>query len=131
MENPFVRIVRRGFQAMVEAMQEELGRMAQQLVQGILTPDTLGALMGMMQRSLGAMGFDMGKFAGMVGQQPGFDAYRILGLERSASDGEIKKRYAELLHILHPDKSQTSGTSFFFQMVVAAYEVIEKERGWR
>ena len=74
MENPFARIVRRGFQAMVEAMQEELGQMAQQLVQGMLTPDTLGALMGMMQRSLGAMGFDMGKFAGMVGQQPGFDA---------------------------------------------------------
>ena len=130
MENPFYRIVQRGFQAMVEAMQEELGRMSQQLIQGILTPDMLASLMGMMQRSLGAMGFDMGKFAGMVGQQPGFDAYRILGLERSASDDEIKKRYNQLLHILHPDKSRTSGTSFFFQMVLAAYEAIKTERGW-
>jgi len=130
MENPFYRIVQRGFQAMVEAMQEELGQMAQQLIQGILTPDMLASLVGMMQRSLGSMGFDMGKFAGMVGQQPGFDAYRILGLERSASDDEIKKRYNQLLHILHPDKSQTSGTSFFFQMVLAAYEAIKTERGW-
>jgi DnaJ-class molecular chaperone len=116
---------------MVEATQEELGQMAQQLVQGILTPDMLASLMGMMQRSLGAMGFDMGKFADMVGQQASFDAYKVLGLERSASDEEIKKRYNQLLHILHPDKSQTPGTTLFFQMVTAAYEQIERERGWR
>ena len=131
MENPFVRIVQRGFQAMVEAMQEELGRMSQQLIQGILTPDTLSSLMGMMQQSLGSMGFDMGKLSSLLGLQPGLDPYKILGLEKSASDDEVKKRYKQLVHILHPDKSRTSGTSFFFQMVVAAYEVIKKERGWR
>jgi len=130
MENPFARIVQRGFQAMVEAMQEELGRMSQQLIQGILTPDTLGALMGMMQQSLGGMGFDVGKLSGLLGRQPGFDPYKILGLDKSASDDEVKKRYRELVYILHPDKSQTSGTSFFFQMVLAAYEAIKTERGW-
>lgn len=131
MENPFVRIVQRGFQAMVEATQEELGRMSQQLIQGILTPDSLGVLMGMMQQSLGGMGFDVGKLSSLLGRQPGFDPYRILGLDKSASDDEVKKRYRELMYILHPDKSQTSGTSFFFQMVLAAYEMIKQERGWQ
>ena len=130
MENPFYRIVQRGFQAMVEAMQEELGRMSQQLIQGILTPDMLASLMGMMQQSLGGMGFDMGKLSGLLGQQPGLDPYTILGLEKSASDDEVKNRYKQLVHILHPDKSQTSSTSFFFQMVLAAYEAIKRERGW-
>jgi len=130
-ENPFARVMQRGLEAMVETMQEELGRMSQQLIGGILTPETLAPLMEVMQQSLGAMGFDIGRFAGMVGQQPGCDAYRILGLERSASDDEIKKRYNQLLHILHPDKSGTPGTAFFFQMVLAAYEAIKKERGWQ
>ena len=130
MENPFARIVQRGFQAMVEAMQEELGRMSQQLIQGILTPDTLRSLMGMMQQSLGGMGVDAGKLSGLLGRQPGLDPYKILGLDKSVSDDEVKKRYKQLLHILHPDKSQTSGTSFFFQMVLAAYEAIKRERGW-
>jgi len=130
-ENPFARVMQRGLEAMVEAMQAELGRMSQQLIGGILTPDALAPLMEVMQQSLGAMGFDIGRFAGMVGQQPGCDAYRILGLERSASDDEIKKRYKQLVHILHPDKSQTPGTAFFFQMVLAAYEAIKKEREWQ
>lgn len=129
-ENPFARIVQRGFEAMTEATQEELGRMAQQLIQGILTPDMLASLMGMMQQSLGAMGFDLGRFAGMVGQQPGIDAYKILGLERSASDDEVKKRYNELLHVLHPDKSGTPGTGLFLQMVLTTYKWIKRERGW-
>ena len=129
-ENPFASIVQRGVQAMVEAIQEELGRMSQQLIQGILTPDTLGALMGMMQQSLRGMGLDVGKLSGLLGQQPGLDPYQILGLDKSASDEEIKKRYRELLHVLHPDKSGTPGTSLFFQMVQAAFETIKTERGW-
>ena len=131
MENPFARVMQRGLEAMVEAMQEELGRMCQQLIQGVLTPDMLASVMDMMQKSLGTLGFDPDKMLGMVGQQPGCDAYRILGLERSASDDEIKKRYNQLLHILHPDKSGTPGTGLFFQMVRAAFEMIKKERGWQ
>ena len=131
MENPFARVMQRGLEAMVEAMQEELGRMCQQLIQGVLTPDMLASVMDMMQKSLGTLGFDPDKMLGMMGQQPGFDPYKILGLERSASDDEIKKRYNQLLHILHPDKSGTPGTGLFFQMVRAAFEMIKKERGWQ
>jgi len=131
MEKPFARIMQRGFEAMVEAMQEELGRMCQQLIQGVLTPDVLASVMDMMQKSLGTLGFDPDKMLGMMGQQPGFDPYKILGLERSARDEEVKKRYNELLHVLHPDKSGTPGTGLFFQMVRAAFEMIKKERGWQ
>lgn len=131
MGTPFARIMQRGFEAMAEAMQEELGRMCQQLIQGVLTPDMLASVMDMMQKSLGTLGFDMGKIPGMMGQQPGLDPYKILGLERSARDEEVKKRYNELLHVLHPDKSGTPGTGLFFQMVRAAFEMIKKERGWQ
>ena len=131
MEKPFARIMQRGFEAMAEAMQEELGRMCQQLIQGVLTPDMLASVMDMMQKSLGTLGFDPDKMLGMMGQQPGFDPYKILGLERSARDEEVKKRYNQLLHVLHPDKSGTSGTGLFFQMVRAAFEMIKKERGWQ
>lgn len=128
MENPFARTIQRGFQAMAEAIQEELGRMSEQLIGGVLTPDMLSSLVDMMQQSMGAMGFDMGKISGMLGQQPGVDPYRILGLERSASDEEVRKRYRELAHVLHPDKSGTPGTSLFFQMVTAAFGAIKRER---
>ena len=61
----------------------------------------------------------------------GIDAYRVLGLDRSASDDEIKTRYRELVRKLHPDTSVTEGTSLFFQMVLAAYQMIKAERRWR
>jgi len=131
MENPFAKVMRRGLEAMAEALQEDLGRMSEQLVQGVLTPDMLASVMGMMQGAMGAIGFDMGKISGMLGQQPGIDPYRMLGLERSASDNEVRKRYRELVHVLHPDKSGTPGTATFFQMVNAAFQSISKERGWQ
>ena len=130
-ENPFAKVMQRGLEAMAQAMQEELGRMSEQLVQGVMTPDTLASVMRMMQGAMSTIGFDIGKMSGMLGQQPGIDPYRILGLERSASDEEIRKRYRELVHVLHPDKSGTPGTATFFQMVNAAYEAIRKARGWQ
>jgi len=130
MESPFARIMQRGLEAMAEAMQEELGRMSEQLVQGVLTPDMLASVMSMMQGAMGTIGFDISKLSGMMGQQPGVDPYRILGLERSASEDEVKKRYRELVRVLHPDKSGTPGTALFFQMVTAAYEQIKREKGW-
>jgi DnaJ-domain-containing protein 1 len=73
-------------------------------------------------------------FTGLLGAlrgqgQMGADPYWILGLDKSASDEEVKVRYRELARRLHPDASGTEVTSRFFQMVQAAYESIQRERG--
>jgi len=87
-----------------------------------------------------AMGIDISQFTGMMGQgklpgmmsqQPGFDPYMVLGLDKSASDDEVKRRYRELTFKLRPDQSGTSATTFLFQMVLAAFELIKRERGWQ
>ena len=80
---------------------------------------------------LQGMGIDISQLRGMASGQTVVDPYAILGLERSASDEEVKKRYLELVHVLHPDKSGTPATGRFFQMVQAAYELIKRERGWQ
>jgi DnaJ-domain-containing protein 1 len=59
------------------------------------------------------------------------DPYRTLGLQRSASDEEIKTRYRKLLWILHPDTAGAEGTEELFRAVTDAYEAIKKERGWQ
>jgi hypothetical protein len=77
------------------------------------------------------MGVDLSRLPGLVGQQPLFDPYQILGLDKSASDDELKKRYRELVNKLHPDKSGTPGTGFLLQIVLAAYEMIKRQRGFQ
>lgn len=64
------------------------------------------------------------------GSIPGFDPYKMIGLDRNATDEEVKKRYNALLHKLHPDVSGVKGTEFLTQMVVLAHDMIAKERGW-
>ncbi|MBN1188588.1 MAG: DnaJ domain-containing protein [Dehalococcoidales bacterium] len=66
----------------------------------------------------------------MVGRQGGFDPYRVLGMEKTATDEEVKKRYRELLRKLHPDTAGVNGTDFLLQMLVASYQQIAKEREW-
>ena len=69
-----------------------------------------------------------GSFGGMKGQA-GADPYRVLGLDKTASDEEIKKRYRERLRQFHPDTAGP-GFEFHLQAVLAAYELIRRERGW-
>ena len=78
-----------------------------------------------------SMGIDMSWLPGMVGQQPGLDPYRILDLDKSATDEEVKKRYRELLRHLHSDTAGWEGSSFLLNMVLTAYNMIAKERGWQ
>ena len=59
-----------------------------------------------------------------------FDPYRILGLDKSATDEEVKSRYREFLKKLHPDTAGVRGTEFLLQVVHTAYAQISKERGW-
>jgi len=82
-------------------------------------------------RLVADMGIDLSRIPNLVGKQGGFDPYRVLSLERAASDEEVKKRYRELLMKLHPDTAGVRGTDFLLQMMIAAYHQIAKERGWQ
>ena len=91
-----------------------------------------------MMRFIRSMGIDMSQFSQMFGHMAqtgtmpqGFDAYRTLGLDKEASDEEVKHRYRELVRRLHPDTAGIEGTTFLLQVVLAAYNLIEKERGWQ
>ena len=76
-------------------------------------------------------GIDLGHLKGMASGQTAVDSYSVLGLDKSASDEEVKKRYKDLLRKLHPDTAGVEGTAFLLQMVLAAYEMIKQERGWK
>ena len=89
-----------------------------------------GALDPMLRDMLKGAGMYLSQLRGMASGQATAAPYSILGLDSDTSDDEVKKRYIEMVHALHPDKSGTPATGRFFQMVQVAYELIRKERGW-
>jgi molecular chaperone DnaJ len=52
------------------------------------------------------------------------DYYEILGVDRSASDGDIKKAFRRLARELHPDVSDAPDAHERFREVAEAYEVL-------
>ncbi len=62
-------------------------------------------------------------------------AYRILGIDRRATDEEVKKAYRKMAVEYHPDKVSYLGEEFRktaeekFRKINEAYETIKKERG--
>ena len=60
----------------------------------------------------------------------GDDAYKVLGLDRSATDAEVKRRYRELAKRLHPDIAGTGG-EYLFNLIQTAYEEITRRRNWK
>ena len=62
-------------------------------------------------------------------------AYKILGVEPSASDEEVKRAYREMAKKNHPDLVSNLGDEVRqaaekkFQEINAAYESIKKQRG--
>lgn len=112
---------------MLETIAELQGWM-EELLRGASGPAALAELM----RSLGLDGSILFDTSGLSpGTASGFDPYRVLGLERTATDEEIKKRYRELLHRLHPDVAGVKGTEFLLGLVMAAYREIARERKWQ
>ncbi len=63
------------------------------------------------------------------------NAYKILEIEKSASDAEVKKAYRQMVKKYHPDKlghmdeAYRKGAQEKFNKVQEAYEQIQKERG--
>jgi len=67
------------------------------------------------------------------------DAYKVLGIDKSYSDKEIKRAYRRLLAQHHPDKLVAKGLPEEMQKlanektqeIISAYEIIKKHRGMR
>lgn len=63
-------------------------------------------------------------------------AYKILEIDRSATDADVKKAYRTMAKKYHPDKLQhmdeayQKGAEEKFRMVQQAYEQLQKERGF-
>ena len=82
-------------------------------------------------RYAASLGIDLSQFPNPVGRQNNSNPYRILGLEKTATNDEVKKRYREMLFKFHPDTAGIQGTGFLCQKITDAYQQIEKERGWK
>ena len=69
------------------------------------------------------------QMAGLMGIQGTgeFDPYAVLGLERDCSEDEVKRRYLELMKLLHPDVAGGK-TTFLATLVNLAYQNICRER---
>jgi len=65
------------------------------------------------------------------------NAYKILEIEKTATDSEIKKAYRTMAKKYHPDKLQhlpehlQKGAEDKFRSVQEAYEKLQKERGFK
>jgi curved DNA-binding protein len=55
------------------------------------------------------------------------DFYKILGVERNASDAEIKKQYRRLARKYHPDVSKLKNAEKRFKEVNEAYDVLKNK----
>ena len=54
----------------------------------------------------------------------GKDYYKILGVDKKATDDELKKAYRKLALKYHPDKNQDPGAEEKFKEIAEAYEVL-------
>ncbi len=111
--------LRKAQRKMTEATAEMMSEWLNQVLQGMCNDPVIGELWSAMKMGNQSCG------------KAGIDPYRVLGLEKTTTDDQVKKRYRELVVKLHPDTAGVKGTEFLFQLVTAAYQQISKERGWR
>lgn len=81
-------------------------------------------------RYTASLGINFSQATDMVGRHEGFNPYLVLGLKKTATDDEVKKRYREMLFKFHPDTAGAEHTEPQFQSVVEAFKLIAKERRW-
>lgn len=58
----------------------------------------------------------------------GKDYYRTLGLQKGATDEDIKKAYRKLALKYHPDKNKSPGAEDKFKEIAEAYEVLSDKK---
>ncbi|WP_417884700.1 TerB family tellurite resistance protein [Zunongwangia sp.] len=79
---------------------------------------------------------DFESIKAMFFKQSPDNAYKILEIDKSASDSEVKKAYRKMVKKYHPDKLEhmdeayKKGAREKFDKVQEAYETIQKERGF-
>ena len=110
--------------------QDRTNRMYQRIF-SVIQEEMQGWMNDQLAGLLKSLGIEASQLRGTAGGQTTFNPYATLGLDKTASDDEVKKRYRELLRKLHPDTAGVEGTAFLLQMVLAAYEMIKQERGWQ
>ena len=115
-------------------MQEAL-RETQQKLAGVITQmiyDLLGNLLkGGFDDPVIKLMLDSMRMGELPQSGIAFDPYRVLGLDKSATDDEVKSRYRQFLRKLHPDTAGVKGTEYLVQVVNVAYAQISEERRWR
>ncbi|CAG8586959.1 973_t:CDS:2 [Ambispora gerdemannii] len=53
-----------------------------------------------------------------------YEYYEVLGLDKDASDADIKKAYKKLALLMHPDKNGAPGADEAFKMISKAFQVL-------
>ena len=122
MEEDIVRLLREQERILGE-MRSNVHRWMDQPLRDAFNPEIF-------LRYIAGMGIDLSQVPNLAGRRDGIDPYRVLGLEKTATDEEIKKRYRQRLRQFHPDTAGP-GMEFHLQTVMAAYELIKRERGWQ
>jgi len=122
MEEDIVRLLREQERILGE-MRSNVHRWMDELLRDAFNPESF-------LRYVAGMGIDLSQVSNLVGRRDGIDPYRVLGLEKTATDEEVKRRYRQRLRQFHPDTAGP-GMEFHLQAVMAAYELIKRERGWQ
>ncbi len=123
MEDDFLKLLREQERILGE-MRSSVHRWMDELLRNAFDPESFLSMAA-------SMGFDLSQISGAANPQAMPDPYRVLDLEKTATDEQVKKRYRELLRKLHPDTAGVDGTAYMFQALVFAYQQIAKERGWK
>jgi len=107
-------------QRILKVMTEEFQGLINDFLKDTLDPSRL-------MQFISSIGIDISQIPGIITQQPSFDPYQVLGLDPTATDEEIDKRYKDIMSKIHPDRAGKE-MNFLASIVNTAYELIRKRR---